>query len=180
MKKAISQTIEIPEGVEVNLDGNKLIVKGKEGEILREFNFGKIDFKIEKNKIIIENKKATKTEKKLINTTAAHIKNMIKGVQEKFEYQLKICFSHFPITVKVEGDVAHIKNFLGEKVDRKCRIAKNTEVKADKEFITVSSVDREAAGQTAANFEAVTKIGRRDRRIFQDGIFIINKCGKEI
>lgn len=180
MKKPISQTIEIPKGVEANLDENKLIVKGNEGENSRKFNFGKVNFKIEGNKIILENKKATKSEKKLINTISAHIRNMIEGVQKKFEYQLKTCFSHFPITVKVEGDKAIIKNFLGEKVDRGCNIPKNVEVKVEKEVITVSSIDKELAGQTAANFEKATKIGKRDRRVFQDGIFIINKAGKEI
>ena len=180
MKKPISQTIDIPEGVEANLEGSKLTVKGKEGENSREFNLRGVEFRIEGKKIILEHKKATKSEKKIINTIVAHIKNMIKGVQEKFEYQLKACFSHFPINVKVEGDVAHIKNFLGEKIDRKCKIPKNVDVKVDRDIITVSSVDRELAGQTAANLEAATKVGRRDRRIFQDGIFIISKAGREI
>ena len=84
------------------------------------------------------------------------------------------------MTLKLEGDNAIIKNFLGEKVDRKVKLPGNIEVKLDKDIITITSVNKEFAGQAAANLEKVTKIRKKDRRIFQDGIYIINKSGKEI
>ena len=115
-----------------------------------------------------------------MNTIASHIKNMIKGVQEKFEYQLKICFSHFPINVEIKDKEAIIKNFLGEKIPRKTKIPEGVEVEVDKDIIKVRSVNKELAGQVAADFEIATKIRKRDKRVFQDGIFIINKAGKEI
>ncbi len=180
MKIKIEQKIEIPEGVEVSLDGSKINVKGKEGELTREFNFTKINVKKEGNEIVLSNDKATKAEKKRINTITAHIKNMIKGVQEKFEYQLKICFAHFPITVEVSGKEIIVKNFLGEKVPRKTSVAEGVEVRVEGDIIKVSSIDKELAGQAAANLERVTRVKSRDRRIFQDGLFIINKAGKEI
>lgn len=180
MKKELSQEVEIPQGIESNLDENTLTIKGEQGEIKREFKMGKLDIEKKGNKIIIGHKKATKTEKRLMNTLAAHIKNMIKGVQEKFEYKLKICFSHFPMTVDVKENEATIKNFLGEKIPRKSKIVPGVEVKIDKQIITVTSHNKELAGQVAANFENVTKVGNRDRRVFQDGIFITSKCGVEI
>jgi len=180
MKKELFQNIEIPEGVEVNLDGTTLTVKGKEGELKRKFDAINLDFEIKDKEIIIGSKKATKREKKMMNTIASHIKNMIKGVQEKFEYKLKICFSHFPITVDVQEDKAIIKNFLGEKIPRKCQIPEGAEVKVEKDIITVIALDKEIAGQAAANFEKATRIPTKDRRIFQDGIFIINKAGREM
>ena len=180
MKKSLSQEIEIPKEVEANIEENKLIVKGPEGENSREFNVGKINFEKKDNKIILSHEKATKKEKKIINTTIAHIKNMIKGVQEKFEYKLKICSSHFPMTVKIEENKVIIKNFLGEKIDRKTKIPEGAEVKIEKDIITIISTDKEIAGQAAANFENITKIRNKDIRIFQDGIYIINKAGREM
>ena len=179
MKKEIFHNIEIPNGVEAEVDGNILKVSGKNGENKRKFDTNKLIFEKKDNKIIIGCKKATKAEKRVINTILSHIMNMISGVQKKFEYKLKICHSHFPITVKIEEKKAIIKNFLGEKVDRQSKIPDGVDVKLEKDLITVTSIDKELAGQTAANFETATRIKKRDRRVFQDGIFIINKSGKK-
>ncbi len=180
MKKEIFQEIEIPYGVEVVINGSEIIINGKEGENKRSFKLRKIKLEKKDNKIIVGQKNATKNEKKIINTTVAHIKNMIKGVQKKFKYNLKVCFSHFPISVKMEGRNIIVKNFLGEKIDRKTTVPEGVEVEVDKEFITITSTNKEKAGEAAANFERVTKIKNRDRRIFQDGIFITSKTGREI
>ncbi len=180
MKKELFQTIEIPEGIEVNVNGDIIEAKGPAGENKKEFDTTNLILEKKDNQIIIGNKKATKKEKKRINTLASHIKNMIKGAQEKFEYKLKICFSHFPISVEVQNNEALIKNFLGEKVPRKVKIPEGVEVKADKETVSVSGLDKEVTGQVAANFEKATRVPMKDRRIFQDGIFITNKAGREI
>ncbi len=182
MRKPFFQEIEVPEGIEIkiNEDRNEIFAKGPEGESKREINLGNCDIEINKNKVKIGSEKATKREKKIANTFGAHIRNMIKGVQEKFEYELKVCSSHFPISVKIENNIATIKNFLGEKIDRKAKVLEGVEVEVKKETIFVRSNDKEKAGQTAANFENVTKIRGRDKRIFQDGIYIIKKDGKEI
>lgn len=180
MRKEHTQTIEIPEGVEVKLDGTHLSVKGPEGENSRDFKVGKIKFSVDGGKIVLSEKSATKNDKRTINTYASHIRNMIKGVQEKFVYELKVASSHFPMSVKVEGNKATIKNFLGEKIERTCKVPAGAEVEVKKDFITVKSVSKEIAGQAAANFEKATRISNRDRRIFQDGIYMTNKAGKEI
>lgn len=180
MKKEIIQKIEIPEGIEANIEEDTFIVKGQEGENKRTFKIGRLIFEKKENKIIIGCKTSTKKEKKRINTIAMHIRNMIKGVKEKFEYKLKICFSHFPITVEIKDQEATIKNFLGEKIPRKMNLPKGIDINIDKGIITIKSINKESAGQAAANFEKATKIVGRDRRIFQDGIYIINKNGREM
>ncbi len=180
MRKEFFQEIEIPEGIEVVLEKDNLIVKGPEGENKREFNVRNLLFEVKGRKIVIGNKKSTKNDKKKINTITAHIKNMIAGVQEKFVYILKVVFSHFPISVDVTGNEIIVKNFLGEKVPRKCVIPKGAEVEIDKNIITIASINKEIAGQAAANLERITKIKSKDKRVFQDGIYITNKAGREI
>jgi len=180
MKKKLFKEVVIPKGVEVEIEGTLFKVKGAEGENKRDFNLNNIIFKKDGDRILIGHEKATKKEKKIINSTVAHIKNMIEGIQKKFEYQLKVCFSHFPFTVEINGNEVKIKNFLGEKSPRIMKIVKGVEVKSDKEFVNIKSFDKELAGRVAADFEKITKIRNRDRRIFQDGLYIISKAGREI
>ena len=180
MRKEIIQEIEIPSGIEANISEDTITIKGTEGENKKTFRIKNIIFEKKGNKIIIGNKNSTKKEKKLTNTITAHINNMIRGVQKKFEYKLKVVFSHFPITVELKGNEAIIKNFLGEKTPRKCVILNGAEVKINKDIITIKSSDREIAGQVAANFETATRIRLRDRRVFQDGIYITDKPEREL
>jgi len=168
-------SFEKPESVEVLIDKNTVTVKGPSGELSRTFKCLGIEFKSESNEITIESKKTNKTNKMMINTYQAHIKNMIKGALEPFEYKLKICSGHFPMSVTIKGSEFSVKNFLGEKVPRVITIKSNAEVKVDGQEITVKSNDKEKAGQTAANIEQLCRITNRDRRIFQDGIWITQK-----
>ncbi len=180
MKKELYQNIEIPEGVEVTINDDEITVKGELGENKRSFNIYNMTLEKKDDKIIIGSKKATKTEKKMMNTIAAHIKNMMKGVQEKFEYTLKICFSHFPFTVKHEGNKIIVNNFLGEKINRVVEMPEGAEIEINKDMITIKSINREIAGQAAANLEKVTKVRNKDIRVFQDGIYILNKAGRDL
>ncbi|MCR4327228.1 MAG: 50S ribosomal protein L6 [Nanoarchaeota archaeon] len=180
MKKDLLIQIEVPENVTVSLDGSNLNVKGPEGNLTKELKIGKVEVKIEGKNIVLEYKKATKNEKKLMNTASSHINNMIRGVQKKFEYYLKICYVHFPFTLKIEGKKVMIKNFLGEKIDRVFELPDGVEVELKKEIIIVKSPDKYLAGQASANFETATRVKGRDRRIFQDGIYITEKDGKKI
>lgn len=179
-RKKLLQEIKIPSEVEVEIKEKEIVVKGPEGENSRNFDLRGLKIEKKEGKISIEDPAATRKEKRKINTLSAHLKNMILGVQKKFEYKLKICSVHFPITIEIKGNNALIKNFLGEKTPRKCNIPKKAEIEINKDIITIKSIDKEIAGQAAANFEIVTRVTNRDRRVFQDGIFIINKVGKEI
>ena len=180
MKKNLIKEIEIPAGVKVELEGEVLKVEGVEGKFQRRFELSGITFEKKDEKIILEKINGTRKEKRKINSVSSHIENMFKGVQNKFEYQLKVVFNHFPITVKIECKKVTIKNFLGEKKDRKATLLEGTETEIEKDLIRIRSINKELAGQSAANLEVATRIKNKDRRVFQDGIFIIDKAGRKI
>lgn len=179
-KKLFKDSLEIPEKVQVELDVHTLKVKGEKGEVQRKVVLPNINVKLEDKTIIFTSKYTTKNEKRIVNTYKAHIKNMFKGVTEGYRYLLKICSGHFPMTVEIQNKELIVKNFFGEKVARKAKILDNVEVKINREEVTVEGIDKEATGQTAANIERATKIRNRDKRIFQDGIWIIKKAGRPI
>ncbi|MBT3324343.1 50S ribosomal protein L6 [archaeon] len=176
----LRKVVEVPEGVEVNIVDREIQVKKGSLEVKRVLYFPTVEIKKEGNNIVLEPKRFTKKEKKIINTYKVHILNMVIGVQEPYTYKVKICASHFPMTVKVKGKKLEIKNFLGEKVPRIADIVNDVDVKIEGDEIIITSANKEAAGQTAGNFEKATRITNRDRRIFQDGLWIIQKAGKEI
>ncbi|MAG52935.1 MAG: 50S ribosomal protein L6 [Nanoarchaeota archaeon] len=180
MKKELTYTADIPEDVDVSIEGKMINVKGEKGENKRLFHYPGIELKKEENKIILHSKIATKKEKSIMGVSLSHIKNMMSGVKEGFVYKLKICSGHFPMTVESKDKEIMINNFLGEKKPRIAKILEGADAKIDGEIITVESWNKELAGQTSANIEKATKISGRDRRIFQDGIFIIEKDGRKI
>lgn len=116
----------------------------------------------------------------MIKTYISHAENIFKGLEEKFIYELEICNVHFPITAKVENDKVIISNFVGEKVNRAANILEGVEVEIKGQKISVSGPDIEKTGQTAANIEKTARISKKDRRVFQDGIFITSKPGGPI
>ena len=180
MNKDLERVIEVPEGITVTIEGNNMVVKGNGKELSREVNLHKIETKVEENKVTLSSKGATRRQSKMIGTAWAHLKNMIKGCQEDFVYTLEVCNVHFPMNVKAEGNKVVIKSFLGETTERVAKVIDGVKVDIKGSTITVSSSDIEAAGQTAANLEKATRLTGRDRRIFQDGIFITDKCGRAI
>ncbi len=176
--KEYSIDIAIPEGIDVLYDNNILKIKGEKGEIARRFFNPHIEVAIKDSKIHIsfKGKKFTRKIKALMHTWRAHIVNMFNGVKEGYEYKLRIFYTHFPMSVKVEGNKVVISNFLGEKGNRYADILDGVSVDIKGDEIIVRGVDKEKVGQTAANIEQATKNkGGRDPRKFADGIYIVYK-----
>jgi len=174
----MKKVVQIPEGVEVKIDGMKVSVSGK-NKLERDFydqTFAKsIKIIQEDGKFVVSCDLDKRKIKAFVGMVAAHVRNMIKGTQNVYTYKLKVCYVHFPMTVKVEGNVVMINNFLGERQSRQAEIMDGVKVEVKKDDISVISADKEKAGQTAARIETATKITSRDRRVYQDGIFITEK-----
>jgi large subunit ribosomal protein L6 len=171
----ISRIIQAPEGVTINLEGKKVTVKGAKGTLKRDFSFIPISINAEGNTVRVWAEWPRKKEAALIGTIHSHIQNMISGVQKGFTYKIKIVFSHFPISVKVQGQTVLVENFTGERRARRAKILGDVKVKVEAEDVVVRGLNLEDVSQTAANIEQVTKVKRKDPRIFLDGLYVYER-----
>jgi large subunit ribosomal protein L6 len=157
--------MDIPQGLNVRLEGHKIIVKGPAGEVQKSFPKS-VQVKAEGGKIEVFS-----SDKAIKGTLEAIITGMFHGASKGFTRNLKLLYAHFPITVEVKGSDITIKNFLGEKQPRKTVLVGSTKVQAKGQAVTVSGPDKEAVGQTIGNMRIAMKIKDKDPRVFQDGIY---------
>ncbi len=171
----ISRTIQVPEGASVTLEGKVVTVKGAKGTLTRDFSFVPIFIEAEGQTVTVRAEWPRKKEAALVGTVYSHIQNMITGVQKGFTYKLKIVFSHFPISAKIQGKSILIENFTGERRARNIKIVGDVKVKVESEDIVVQGLNLEEVSQTAANIEQATKVKKKDPRVFLDGIYVYER-----
>ena len=171
----ISKTVQVPDDVNLSLDGKKISVKGAKGTLTRDFSFAPIAIEGEGKNVHISAKWPRKKEAALVGTIYSHIQNMITGVTKGYQYKLKIVFSHFPISVKLQDKSVLIENFTGERRPRKIGIIGSVKVKIEPDDIIVEGANLEEVSQTAANIEQSTRVRNKDPRVFLDGIYVYER-----
>ncbi len=175
----VEKKIAVPDGIDVKVEGKKVTVKGPKGAIERKFSDPRFikSFTIEKNdgEIVIKTSNDTKKLRAMVGTIGAHIRNMMRGVSIGYKYTMKIFYTHFPINISIKDGEVQIRNFLGEKGARIAKIIGKIEARIEKDEIILLGINLEELGQSAANIERACKISKRDRRIFQDGIYLASR-----
>ena len=173
----VEHTVEIPEGVSASIDGETVTITGPKGSLSRDFVSARHDIFQEGGALVVRIDIPRRKERALAGTWKAHLNNMVKGVTDGFTYTLKALYSHFPMTLAVKGSELIVNNYFGERVPRSAVILDGVDVKVqNKTEVVVTGIDKEAVGQTAANIERSTTVKKRDRRVFQDGIYLIGKA----
>jgi large subunit ribosomal protein L6 len=167
--------VRIPESVKVKLEGTQLIVTGPKGQLARSVRFPQVNVTSDGKEIVIATESSRKEITAMVGTFEAHAKNMCRGVSEGFEYRMKVVYSHFPIQLKLQGNRLEIANFLGEKKARYADITEGVTAKVANDEVILTGINREQVGNTAANIEHATHIRYRDPRVFQDGIYMVQR-----
>ncbi len=178
MKQAITESYAFPDGFSAQLNNGTLTVTKAGNSLTRLLTRPLITSALKGNELTIAAPKGRKIQLKEVRSLLAHVKNLVRGLENKFIYQLEACNVHFPMTLKVDGKKLVINNFLGEKTPRFARIEENVDVEVKGPKVTVSSHDIEAAGRTVSLIERATNVRNRDRRVFQDGIFLTERPGR--
>ena len=179
-RERYEHTVELPEGVSATLEHGTLTVTGAKGSVSRALQSKDTSIAVEGSTITLTTTRPTKRHKREINTFRSHIRNMVEGATNGHRYVLKIASSHFPITVQNQNGRIIVKNFVGEKKPRSVRIPQNVDVAIDGDTIEITSSDLEKAGNFAGALEKLCVRPNFDTRIFQDGLYIIEKNGRTV
>jgi large subunit ribosomal protein L6 len=175
MSKEVARQIAIPEGVEITISNNTVTVKGPKGELSRRLWYPGIEITREDSNLTVNSSLDRKQSRAMVGTITAHISNMVEGVTKGFEYRMKAVYSHFPIQLKSTPTELVINNFLGERRARSAKVIGKTKVEVNKDEVVVTGIDKENVGQTMANIEQATRVKGFDVRVFQDGIYLVEK-----
>ncbi len=171
--------LEIPENVTITAEKGLVTVKGLKVTLTRDFSESGIYITVDEDKVMVSATFPRKWEYAMVGTIHSHIRNMIKGVTEGFEYTLEIVSTHFPATVEVKGKQIHVKNLYGERAPRVVQIVGDqTKVRSRGEQVIVSGPNIEDVGQTAASIEQICRLRgkrRKDPTIFLDGVYVSEK-----
>lgn len=173
------ERVKIPDKVQLELRGAEVAVTAGGQTLRRTLSHPKVSIAREGEELRIWSDLASRREKALVGTFAAHVRNLIEGVTKGFTYKMKIVFSHFPMKATVKGNEFVVENFLGEKSPRRTKILGDTKVTIQGDLVLLTGANVEHVGQTAANIEQLTRIRGFDPRVFQDGIYIVSKAEEE-
>jgi large subunit ribosomal protein L6 len=171
----ISRTVQIPEEVVISLDGKKITVRGDKATLTRDFSLVPVSIETDGKNVRVWAEWPRKKEAALVGTIESHIKNMITGVTKGFTYKMKIVFSHFPISIKIQDRSVLVENFTGERRPRHAKILGDVKVKLEGDDIIVQGTALEEVSQTAANIEMMTRVTNKDPRVFLDGIYVYER-----
>jgi large subunit ribosomal protein L6 len=174
----LTVNITLPEETTFETDGETVTVKGPNGETTKTVTDKRITVSGDDETLTLTYPRSTKRAKRLLYSNASRVKNMVTGVTDGFEYKLKICSGHFPMQVKAQGNELIVENFLGETVPRRVTVHSDVDIDVDGDIVTLTSNDKELAGQAAGRIENLCKRSGFDERIFQDGIYITQKPEK--
>jgi len=197
------RTVDIPEGLTIEVKGRQVRVKGPRGTLTRDFKHTALDFALvdEEKEVVDEDdegnvtKETVKTGRKkllvechfgkrkalaVMRTTTSHITNLLTGVSKGFEYKMRLVYAHFPININIakEGALVEIRNFLGEKRVRAVDMYPGVTCvrsTAVKDELVLSGNDVDMVSQSAALISGQCMVRKKDIRKFLDGIYIAER-----
>ena len=95
--------VEIPEGVTVTVNKHMVSFVGPLGKTHKSFRSIPINVEVSEGKILLTAIEQKKRDYAILHTARSIIRNICEGLVTGYTIKMKVVFSHFPITVKVEG-----------------------------------------------------------------------------
>ena len=171
----LATELEIPEGVTVTYKKPMITVQGPLGKTWKSFKKIPVTIEVTDGKVLFKSQGTRDKNRAIMNTSRSLIRNLCEGVVEGYTIKMKIVFSHFPITVKVDGKTVLIENFQGERAPRKTKVWGDTKVVPKGDDVIITGHVLTDVSQTAAEIENGSRVKNKDHRVFLDGVYKFEK-----
>jgi len=167
--------IKIPAGTEVSIVSGEILVKGKGGTLKRALHPA-IQVKIENGEALVSEAQHSRLARALWGTYAAHLRNMIGGVNTPFQKKLQV----EGIGYRAEVSGKNLKLSVGFSHPVLVAIPEGVSAAVDKNVISILGADKELVGQFAASVRAVKKPEPyKGKGIRYEGEVVRQKQGKK-
>ena len=176
MSRIGHQPVEIPSGVDIKIDGTHVRVKGPKGEL--EFTFSpKLEIKEENDEIVITRPNDQREARALHGTTRALINNMVLGVTEGFEKELRLVGVGYRASLSGNNLVLNVGYSHPVEIEPPEGIT--FEVGERSQQVIVRGYDKQKVGQIAADVRKVRPPEPyKGKGIRYQGEWIRRKAGK--
>ncbi|RLC30094.1 MAG: 50S ribosomal protein L6 [Deltaproteobacteria bacterium] len=152
MSRIGKQPIPIPEGVEIKLEGDVIAVKGPKGMLERRIH-PKVQVQVDPGHLIVSVAEQSREARSYHGLFRALIANMVTGVTNGFEKNLEIVGIGYRAELKGRTAVLH----LGYSHPIHFDLPDGIDAKIDKTKITLSGINKELLGETAAKIRGFRK-----------------------
>jgi large subunit ribosomal protein L6 len=144
--------VAVPNGVQVNVQGSDVHVKGPKGELKRTFS-SLVGIELQNGEVIVTRKSDNPKERAMHGTTRAVIANMVHGVSSGFEVILAV----EGVGYRAEMQGKDLALFVGYSHPVKVEPPTGISFEVDQKTrqIKVLGYDREVVGQTASEIRRV-------------------------
>ena len=143
--------IPVPQGVEVNIKGNEVTVKGPKGELSRRFN-PDMSITLQGNELIVSRPSDSKVHRSLHGLTRSLLANTVEGVASGFEKNLEIVGVGY--RVDKAGDKLVIRTGYSHPVEVSPLPGVSLAVDGTNR-IKVMGINKELVGEMAAKIRAI-------------------------
>jgi len=145
--------IDVPAGVTVSIDGQDVLVKGPKGELSLTVA-EPIQVALEENQIVVSRPNDERLAKSLHGLTRTLINNNVVGVTQGYEKKLEVVGTGYRVAAKGQSLELSLGFSHSVTVDPPAGISFAVE---GNDKITVSGIDKQAVGETAANIRKLRK-----------------------
>ena len=142
----------IPEGVQVDIKGSFVKVKGQKGEMQRQFSH-LMEIAMEDGQVVIRRKSDHPTERALHGTTRALIANMVQGVNAGFEKTLEIRGVGYRAEMKGKTLVLNVGYSHSVEIEPVDGVSFDADPKT--KLVKVMGIDKETVGKVASEIRKV-------------------------